>query len=165
MPDDQGRRRPRSAPAVPVRARPDHRGPRGDLPAPDGERALGWDIGDAGFTIALGAELPELVRLPVGEDVRSFLTEHDLKPPDVTGWVAHPGGPKALDALRESLGLDSQALELTRRSLARVGNLFSASLLHILRDTLALRPAPSGTPGLLLAVGAGFCSELVPLRW
>ncbi|MGC0319078.1 3-oxoacyl-[acyl-carrier-protein] synthase III C-terminal domain-containing protein [Kitasatospora acidiphila] len=132
---------------------------------PDGERALGWDIGDAGFTIALGAELPELVRLPVGEDVRSFLTEHDLKPPDVTGWVAHPGGPKALDALRESLGLDSQALELTRRSLARVGNLFSASLLHILRDTLALRPAPSGTPGLLLAVGAGFCSELVPLRW
>ncbi|WP_327064358.1 type III polyketide synthase [Kitasatospora sp. NBC_01250] len=132
---------------------------------PGTERALGWDIGDSGFKIVLGAELPELVRLHVGEDVRSFLAEHDLKPPDIAGWVAHPGGPKVLDALAESLGLPSQALELTRRSLARVGNLSSASVLHILRDTLALRPPPPGTPGLMLAMGPGFCSELVLLRW
>ncbi|MFF7632917.1 type III polyketide synthase [Kitasatospora sp. NPDC008050] len=132
---------------------------------PGTERALGWDIGDSGFKIVLGAELPELVRLHVGEDVRSFLAEHDLKPPDVTAWVAHPGGPKVLDALSETLGLDAQALELTRRSLAQVGNLSSASVLHILRDTLALRPPPPGTPGLLLAMGPGFCSELVLLRW
>ncbi|MEU1423149.1 type III polyketide synthase [Kitasatospora sp. NPDC005751] len=133
---------------------------------PGTERALGWDIGDSGFTIVLGAELPELVRLHVGEDVRSFLAEHDLKPPDVTGWVAHPGGPKVLDALQESLGLDARALELTRRSLAEVGNLSSASVLHILRDTLAHDPPPPpGGPGLLLAMGPGFCSELVLLRW
>ncbi|WP_035804645.1 type III polyketide synthase [Kitasatospora mediocidica] len=129
------------------------------------ERALGWDIGDTGFRIVLGAELPELVRLHVGEEVRSFLAEHDLKPPDVAGWVCHPGGPKVLDALEATLGLDAGALELTRRSLAQVGNLSSASVLHILRDTLALRPPPSGTPGLMLAMGPGFCSELVLLRW
>ncbi|MEU8927406.1 3-oxoacyl-[acyl-carrier-protein] synthase III C-terminal domain-containing protein [Kitasatospora sp. NPDC048545] len=132
---------------------------------PGTERVLGWDIGDTGFKIVLGAELPELVRLHVAEDVRAFLAEHDLKPPDVTGWVAHPGGPKVLDALGEALGLDSRALELTRRSLSRVGNLSSASVLHILRDTLELCPPPPGTPGLLLAMGPGFCSELVLLRW
>lgn len=132
---------------------------------PGTERALGWDIGDTGFKIVLGAELPELVRLHLGEDVRSFLAEHDLKPPDITGWVAHPGGPKVLDALVETLGLPPQALELTRRSLTQVGNLSSASVLHILRDTLALRPPSPGTPGLLLAMGPGFCSELVLLRW
>lgn len=129
------------------------------------ENTLGWHIGDTGFRIVLGAELPELVRLHLGEEVRSFLAEHDLKPPDVTAWVCHPGGPKVLEAVRETLGLDATALELTRRSLAEVGNLSSASVLHILRDTLALRPPTPGTPGLLLAMGPGFCSELVLLRW
>lgn len=132
---------------------------------PGTEGALGWDIGDSGFTVVLGAELPELVRLHLGEEVRSFLAEHDLKPPDVTGWVCHPGGPKVLDALRETLALDARALELTWRSLAEVGNLSSASVLHILRDTLALRPPPPGTAGLVLALGPGLCSELVLLRW
>ncbi|MFF3978200.1 type III polyketide synthase [Streptomyces sp. NPDC001828] len=132
---------------------------------PGTEDALGWDIGDSGFTVVLGAELPELVRLHLGEEVRSFLAEHDLKPPDVTGWVCHPGGPKVLDALRETLALDARALDLTWRSLAEVGNLSSASVLHILRDTLALRPPPPGTAGLVLALGPGLCSELVLLRW
>ncbi|MGW8331231.1 type III polyketide synthase [Streptomyces sp. NPDC055897] len=132
---------------------------------PGTEGALGWDIGDSGFTVVLGAELPELVRLHLGEEVRSFLAEHDLKPPDVTGWVCHPGGPKVLDALRETLALDARALDLTWRSLAEVGNLSSASVLHILRDTLALRPPPPGTAGLVLALGPGLCSELVLLRW
>ncbi|MFE9118889.1 type III polyketide synthase [Streptomyces sp. NPDC007172] len=132
---------------------------------PGTEHALGWDIGDSGFAVVLGAELPDLVRLHLGEEVRSFLAEHDLKPPDVTGWVCHPGGPKVLEALDETLALDARALELSRRSLAEAGNLSSASVLHILRDTLALRPPPPGSAGLLLALGPGLCSELVLLRW
>jgi alkylresorcinol/alkylpyrone synthase len=46
-----------------------------------------------------------------------------------------------------------------------VGNLSSSSVLHVLRDTLAERRPPPGTPGLLLAMGPGFCCELVLLRW
>ncbi|CNK08171.1 chalcone synthase%2C Pks11_1 [Mycobacterium tuberculosis] len=56
------------------------------------------------------------------------------------------------------------ALELTWRSMDEIGNLSSASVLHILRDTIAKLP-PSGTPGLMIAIGPGFCSELVLLRW
>ncbi|MEU1628916.1 3-oxoacyl-[acyl-carrier-protein] synthase III C-terminal domain-containing protein [Streptomyces sp. NPDC020096] len=132
---------------------------------PGTDRALGWDIGDHGFRIVLGSDLPDLVRLQVAEEVRAFLAEHDLKPQDVTGWVCHPGGPKVLEALADSLGLPPDALELSRRSLAEVGNLSSASVLHVLRDTLSLRPPPPATPGLLLALGPGLSSELVLLRW
>ena len=46
-----------------------------------------------------------------------------------------------------------------------VGNLSSSSVLHVLRDTLDQRDPAPGTPGLLLAMGPGFCSELVLLRW
>ena len=132
---------------------------------PGTERMLGWEIGDDGFRIVLGADLPDLVRAGLGEEVRSFLAEHDLKTQDVTAWVCHPGGPRVLDAVRETLDLPARALELTWRSLAEVGNLSSASVLHVLRDTLALRPPPPGTPGLLLAMGPGFSTELVLLRW
>jgi alkylresorcinol/alkylpyrone synthase len=46
-----------------------------------------------------------------------------------------------------------------------VGNLSSTSVLLVLADTLANhRPAP-GSWGMLLAMGPGFCSELVLLRW
>ncbi|MHA6758044.1 type III polyketide synthase [Streptacidiphilus sp. PAMC 29251] len=132
---------------------------------PDTERLLGWDIRDSGFQIVLGPDLPDLVRRRLGDEVRDFLGDHDLKPQDVTAWVCHPGGPQVLEAVRESLELPVRALEMTWRSLAEVGNLSSASVLHVLRDTLAQAPPLPGTPGLLLAMGPGFCTELVLLNW
>ncbi len=53
---------------------------------------------------------------------------------------------------------------MTWRSLAEVGNLSSSSVLRVLGDTMALDP-PKGTPGLMIAMGPGFCSELVLLEW
>jgi alkylresorcinol/alkylpyrone synthase len=61
--------------------------------------------------------------------------------------------------------LGQDALEITWRSLAEVGNLSSASVLHVLADTLDKRSFASGSPGVLMAMGPGFCSELVLLRW
>ncbi|ETZ98430.1 3-oxoacyl-[acyl-carrier-protein] synthase III family protein [Mycobacterium kansasii 824] len=78
--------------------------------------------------------------------------------------MTHPGGPKIINAITESLNLPPEALELTWRSLGEIGNLSSASVLHVLRDTIA-KPPPSGSPGLMMAMGPGFCSELVLLRW
>ena len=78
--------------------------------------------------------------------------------------MSHPGGPKVLEAINAALGLDDEALELSWRSLSEIGNLSSASVLHILRDARA-KPPPGGTPGLLMAMGPGFCAELVLLRW
>ncbi|MFJ2958922.1 type III polyketide synthase [Streptomyces sp. NPDC087270] len=152
-----------------ARARGPERGPetvatRSHL-YPDTERLLGWDIADSGFRIVLGSDLPDTVLRHLGPEVREFLTDHDLKPADVTGWICHPGGPKVLEAVRETLDLPARALELTWRSLAEVGNLSSASVLHILRDTLDRRPPLPGTPGLMLSMGPGFSSELVLLRW
>ncbi|MEY9846073.1 alkylresorcinol/alkylpyrone synthase [Streptacidiphilus sp. BW17] len=133
---------------------------------PGTEDMLGWTISDTGFHIMLGADLPDLVKRHLGGAVTDFLADHELKAEDVSAWVCHPGGPKVLDAVRDSLDLPARALESSWRSLARVGNLSSASVLHILRDTLAdHRPPPPGSSGLLLAMGPGFGIELVLLRW
>jgi alkylresorcinol/alkylpyrone synthase len=132
---------------------------------PDSEGVMGWDVSDTGFRVVLDTSVPDVVRTYLAGDVNGFLRDHGLTAHDVTAWVCHPGGPKVLDAVAESLCLPDGALDLTWRSLADIGNLSSSSVLHVLRDTLALRPPPPGTPGMLIAMGPGFCSELVLLRW
>lgn len=132
---------------------------------PDTQRTMGWDIGSHGLGIVLDAQVPVLVQDYLGEDVRSLLADHRMTVDEIAHWVSHPGGPKVIEAIETELGLPRDALELTWRSLADVGNLSSVSVLHVLRDTLVKRSPVVGTPGLLMAMGPGFCSELVLLRW
>jgi alkylresorcinol/alkylpyrone synthase len=108
--------------------------------------------------------VPAVVERYLADDVTGFLASHGLETGDVGAWVSHPGGPKVIEAITATLGLPDNALELTWRSLAEVGNLSSASVLHVLRDTMVKRP-PAESPGVLMAMGPGFCSELVLLRW
>ena len=131
---------------------------------PDTQGVMGWHIGSSGFGIVLTAEVPDLVHRYLGQDIRDMLAEHGLTVPDVGAWVSHPGGPKIIEAIEDELGVPG-ALEMTWRSLAAVGNLSSASVLHVLRDTLRDRPPPAGSPGMLMAMGPGFSAELVLLRW
>ena len=131
---------------------------------PDSERVMGWDVGATGLKIVLDNRVPELVNTYVGDDVRRFLADHGLTQADLEWYVAHPGGPKVLEAMAATLDLPREALGVTWDSLARIGNLSSASVLHVLADTLETRPPRPGSYGLMLAMGPGFCSELVLLR-
>jgi alkylresorcinol/alkylpyrone synthase len=132
---------------------------------PDSERVMGWDISGDGFQIVLSAGVPDVVREHLGEDVDAFLADQGLSRQDIGSWVAHPGGPKVLEAMQETLGLDEAALAVTWKSLREVGNLSSTSVLLVLAETLENhRPAP-GTQGLITAMGPGFCSELVLVEW
>lgn len=132
---------------------------------PDTERVMGWEVGGSGFRIVLAASVAEVVEAHLGADVRGFLSAHGLVEADVCRWIAHPGGPKVLDAAARALGLRNGELALTWRSLADVGNLSSASVLHVLSRTLDQPPPDPGSAGVLFAMGPGFCSELVLLRW
>lgn len=132
---------------------------------PDTERVMGWDIGGSGFRIVLSAGVAEVVETHLADDVGSFLAEHGLATERVPSWVCHPGGPKVIEAILRTLRLPRGALDVTWRSLADVGNLSSASVLHVLQRTMETVRPPARTPGLLMAMGPGFCSELVLLRW
>ena len=126
---------------------------------------MGWDVGGGGLKIVLDAQVPAIVQQYLGHDVRSFLNAHSLQVEDIGAWVSHPGGPKVIEAIEAELGLEGDPLELTWRSLDQIGNLSSSSVLHVLRDTLDKRSLTPGTPGMLMAMGPGFCSELVLLQW
>jgi alkylresorcinol/alkylpyrone synthase len=131
---------------------------------PESLQIMGWNVDSSGLQLALSPELTTVIERHLADDVNRFLAAHELSTDDIGAWVVHPGGPKVIDAIARSLELPPEALELTWRSLSEVANLSSASVLHILRDTIA-KPPPSGSLGLMIAMGPGFCSELVLLRW
>jgi alkylresorcinol/alkylpyrone synthase len=131
---------------------------------PDTEGVMGWDIGTQGFKIVLSADVPDVTEKYLGEDVTLFLAEFGLATTDIGTWVSHPGGPKVIDAIQDVLDLPVDALDHTRKSLRHNGNMSSVSVLDVLRANLADPPA-AGTYGVMIAMGPGFCSELVLLRW
>lgn len=132
---------------------------------PETEHVMGWDIGSHGFRIMLSAEVPTVARERVPGDVDAFLRDQGLQRSDVRRWIAHPGGPKVLQALQDGLGVDRETLRASWESLARAGNLSSASVLMILEKTLQQNPGKPGDRGVMLAMGPGFCSEFLLLQW
>ena len=64
-----------------------------------------------------------------------------------------------------ALELPENALAPSWKSLREVGNLSAASVLCVLEDYLANHRGAPGTYSVLAAMGPGFCSELVLLKW
>ena len=70
-----------------------------------------------------------------------------------------------LEATAAALDLPEDALAASWACLRRTGNLSSASVLVVLEEVMTKRRPVAGTYSLLAAMGPGFCSELVLLRW
>ncbi|HEY6880550.1 MAG TPA: 3-oxoacyl-[acyl-carrier-protein] synthase III C-terminal domain-containing protein [Polyangiales bacterium] len=129
------------------------------------ERTMGWDVTDTGFKIVLGKEVPTMAREGLPPLIDALLTRHGLTRAQIAAWVAHPGGPAVITAMCEALGLRDDALAETRRSLAKIGNLSSASVLFVL-DSFRRWVRPSaGSYGMMVAMGPAFCAEAALLRW
>jgi alkylresorcinol/alkylpyrone synthase len=129
---------------------------------PDSEGVIGFNVGGTGFEIVLTSEVADVIAKHFPTGVASFLADNGRNVEDIDTWLAHPGGPRVLEAFADSLRLPDEALALSYASLARVGNLSSASVLHVLATAFA---QPSGTDGLLFAVGPGVSAEFVLLEW
>jgi alkylresorcinol/alkylpyrone synthase len=153
---------------LPVGGRTQGSGPRviatGSQLYSDTQRLMGWDVSGAGLKIVLGAEIPALIKSSIADDVEQFLAGQGLARADIGWWVCHPGGPKVLEALQDALDIEPAALQHTWTSLANIGNISSASVLHILAETLDSSPPAPGSYGLMMALGPGFALELVLLE-
>lgn len=132
---------------------------------PQTEEMMGWTITEKGFRIVLSPEVPNLIREHLGQDMDAFLADCGHSREDIGSWVLHTGGPKVLEATAAALDLHDGQLDASWECLKRVGNLSSASVLVVLEDVMRKRRPEPGTLGVLAAMGPGFCSELLLLRW
>lgn len=132
---------------------------------PGTEDVMCWTITEKGFQIVLSPRVPEVIRDNLGRDVDRMLSDHGLQRKQISNWIMHTGGPKILEATQDALGITKEALAPSWECLRRVGNLSSASVLVVLEDYITQRRPPAGTWSVLGAMGPGFCSELLLLRW
>ena len=131
---------------------------------PGSRDVIGFRPSETGFRVILTAGVTDVIDANFAGDARAFLAANGLVVGDVDAWVAHPGGPKVLEAFARGLDLPDGSLDRSWASMAAVGNLSSSGVLHVLADELAVPHAP-GAHGLLFALGPGISAELVLLRW
>ncbi|NCF39295.1 MAG: type III polyketide synthase [Planctomycetia bacterium] len=128
---------------------------------PDTIDVMGWRIGDYGFEMTLGAEVPAHLRANLPAWIERTLAAHELSIDAIGGWAIHPGGPRVIDAVVESLGLPEDAGATSRAVLREHGNMSSVTLLFIL-DRLARDSSPG--PWVGLAFGPGLAGEFLLIR-
>jgi predicted naringenin-chalcone synthase len=124
--------------------------------APETDDAMSWRIGDRGFEMTLSPKVAALIAQHLRPWLDSWLAAYKLDVASVCSWAIHPGGPRVLDAVQESLNLDRSALADSRAVLADHGNMSSPTVLFIL-DRLRQREA--ARPCVSLAFGPGLAIE------
>lgn len=129
---------------------------------PDSTEQMGWLIGDHGFEMTLSPQVPNeiAVHLPVAID--DVLRAEGLTRDDVAAWAVHPGGPRILTAVGETLGLSKEDLRHSQGVLVDHGNMSSATILFILARLAQERRQG---PCVAMAFGPGLTAEVALLRF
>ncbi len=119
--------------------------------------AMTWTIGANGFEMTLSRRVPTLIAQHLRPWLTQWLREQGTALEAVASWAIHPGGPRILEAVEESLGLSREAGADSRAIFAACGNMSSPTVLFIL-DRLRRRNAPR--PCVALGFGPGLVAEV-----
>lgn len=128
---------------------------------PETHETMSWRIGNSGFVMSLASNVPEIIETNLPPFLASWLDRNDLSIDDINGWAVHPGGPRILDAVSESIGLKPGALSASRQILAECGNMSSPTVLFILKRLLSETTKP---PFVVLGFGPGLTIEAALIR-
>jgi alkylresorcinol/alkylpyrone synthase len=123
---------------------------------------MGWEFQDTGFKVLFSQDIPAIISENIRADVISFLDKQNLKIPDISNFIFHPGGKKILVAYEEALQVEGDFLKNTREVMNDYGNMSSATVLYVL-ERFFTQDYVNGY-GLMVSMGPGFSSEMVLLR-
>ena len=133
---------------------------------------MGWDISEEGFGIRISRDIPAIVRTFMRDSIEDMLAQHDMNREEIQHFITHPGGAKVLEAYQESLDLPRERFAHTWNVLQQFGNMSACSVIFVLErfmDQIAHQRSQANKYdqeyGVLGALGPGFSSELVLLRW
>ncbi|MFC0188409.1 type III polyketide synthase [Fictibacillus aquaticus] len=131
---------------------------------PHSEDVMGWEVKDEGLHVVFSRDIPNIIRTWLKPNVDKFLAPHNLTGRDIKHFVAHPGGKKVLESYEDALGFDSSRTEISKRVLKNQGNMSSATVFYVYNEFAKLNPQ-KGEYGLIAALGPGFSSEQLLIRW
>jgi len=131
---------------------------------PDSLDVMGWEVKNQGLFVIFSRDIPHIVENWLKPNVSEFLEKNQMDLNEIEYFIAHPGGKKVLDAYEQSLGIPSSMNNIALEVLKQYGNMSSATILYVLERYMKFDTA-KGALGLGTALGPGFSSELLLLRW
>lgn len=131
---------------------------------PDSLDVMGWDIRDQGLFVVFSRDIPSIIEEWLKPNVSKFLNGNGLQLSDIDYFIAHPGGKKVIEAYIKSLGIHDPMTDISLEVLKQFGNMSSATILYVLRRFME-KGGEAGAYGMCTALGPGFSSELLLLKW
>jgi predicted naringenin-chalcone synthase len=123
---------------------------------PESQELIQWHVGDTGFAMHLSGEVPGRIGDALASpEFRSAIC-NGAGPEAVDSWAVHGGGRSILDAVEKGLGIDPEALAISRDILREKGNMSSATLMFALERIMRGPPAKQG---VAIAFGPGLAAE------
>jgi prepilin-type processing-associated H-X9-DG protein len=132
----------------------------------DSNDQMAWLIGDHGFQMRLSPEVPALIEKTLASEVDRWLLTMGIQRDSIGDWAIHPGGPRILDAVESSLGLNAEKVQPSRDVLAEHGNMSSPTVLFILdriKASTSVATFEDRRYCVLIAFGPGIHAEMILL--
>jgi predicted naringenin-chalcone synthase len=133
----------------------------GSYLVPDAEDSMTWQIGDHGFEMTLSSRVPDLIGRHLRPWLESWLAGVGYRLEDIGAWAIHPGGPRILTSVAQSLGLPEGAIAPSAETLAECGNMSSPTVLFVLQRLARQQPR---RPCVMLGFGPGLVAEAALLE-
>lgn len=127
---------------------------------PDSADDMSWRIGNHGFQMTLSARVPQKIGEHLRPWIDDWLASHGLSVEAIGSWAIHPGGPRIVSAVGETLQLSPEDLAPSSAILAEHGNMSSPTLLFILER---LRAQSARRPIVAIGFGPGLVAEVALL--
>jgi 1,3,6,8-tetrahydroxynaphthalene synthase len=126
---------------------------------------MGFDIRDSGMHLILDKGIPGAVEKQIAPVLLGFLDGQKVTRGDLDFFCLHPGGKKVVDEIARVFELAAEDTRASRDCLAEVGNLSSASILVVLKNTFERYAPNDGDTGLIVGFGPGFSAEMLLVSW
>jgi predicted naringenin-chalcone synthase len=123
-----------------------------------------WTVTDHGFRMGLSAKVPDVLAMHVEGATHQLLGRHGLDVEDVGGWAIHPGGPRIVSVVADTLGLRADQTTASREILDTHGNCSSATVPLVLQLMRQRHQLAAGDPVVAMAFGPGLTLWNVLLR-
>ena len=131
---------------------------------PGTETVMGWDVGSKGLKVILDKSVPQITKNFLPKPLENFLNRQSISLGEIKSLLAHPGGPKVLEALCDVLKEAPADLGHSWESLKQNGNMSSVSVLDIINRSIK-ESHPQQEYALAIAMGPSFSAEFGLLQW
>lgn len=130
---------------------------------------MGWQVTNTGFEVIFSKRIPRLVKSIWQQHFQQFLEQLNINIENIYSLVAHPGGRKVLEEMESVLGGKADLIKHSYDVLKYHGNMSSATVMYVLKrhiETTVNNQLNKPNKWVIMsALGPGFCSELIAMRW